>query len=192
MRPKAKLDAPPAPILGDASLIRFATDATMSVVSFTAQMLSVEDTSEFGVQPTEDHTPWREDLLAARFGRYVVIGRIGAGGMGRVYLARDEQVGREVAIKVLGGVPSGTHPTARFLREATIMGKLNHPNFAALYDLGEEDGVPYIVAEYVRGRSLADRLTDGPVPPKEAARVSWSSWREPCTMPMRLGSSTAI
>jgi serine/threonine protein kinase len=172
MRPKAKPDALPAPILGEASLIRFTTDATMSVVSFTTQLGSAEDTWRSGVKPTDEQAPPRADTSPTRFGRYVVISQIGQGGMSEIYLAWDEKVGREVAIKVLRRVWGGPTPRLRFLREAEIMGKLNHPNFTALYDVGEEGGVAYIVVEHLKGRSLGHRLKDGPTPPKEAANLA--------------------
>ncbi len=172
MRPKAKRDAPAAPILGEASLIRFTTDALTSVVSFATPTRSVGDTSASGAQPTEEQAPPGADSPPVRFGRYVVISRIGRGGLGEVYLAWDEKVGREVAIKVLRSVAGGTAWRARFLREATIMGKLNHQNFTSLYDVGEEGGVPYFVLEILKGRTLSQRLKDAPIQPNEAANLT--------------------
>ena len=105
------------------------------------------------------------------FGRYRVVEAIGAGGMGEVYRARDEQLNRDVAVKCL----SSTTPDAsrgRMRREAYALSKLNHPNIATVHDFGHEDGVDYVVMELIRGRSLADRLEDGPIPIAEAVAIA--------------------
>src|SRR5579864_7950649 len=104
-----------------------------------------------------------------KLGLYKVQSQLGAGGMGVVYLARDERLDRDVAIKVL---PPGliTDETARrrFRKEALALARLSHPNIAAVYDVGEQDGSDYLVMEYLAGQSLADRLKAGPLPIKEA------------------------
>jgi serine/threonine protein kinase len=171
IRPKTRPDLPSRPVLADESLIRYSTDAMMSVVLFTTPLPSEPDASEFGTRSTKGGLS-EGSLLPAEFGRYKVIGRIGAGGMGAVYRARDEQVGREVAIKVLRNVPGATLAMQSFLREASFLGKLNHPGFAALYDVGEERGTAYMVVEYVAGRSLAHLLRDAPLPPRSAAELT--------------------
>jgi eukaryotic-like serine/threonine-protein kinase len=94
--------------------------------------------------------------------------KIAAGGMGVVYRARDEQLERDVALKVL---PSGTlsDDSARrhFRREALALAKLNHPNIETVYEFGSQDDLDFLVMEYVSGRTLAERLVSGALPEKE-------------------------
>ena len=92
-------------------------------------------------------------------GRYRVAHVLGRGGMAVVYLARDDELERPVAIKVLAGhLADHTAFRDRFVREARLAAGLSHPNVVQIYDAGEDDGTPYIVMEYVDGRSLADEL----------------------------------
>ncbi len=99
-----------------------------------------------------------------RLGPYQILGRIGAGGMGEVYRARDTKLGREVAIKVLPPAFSAdAERVARFRREAQVLASLNHPHIAAIYGLEESDGVDALVLELVEGESLAERIARGPV-----------------------------
>src|SRR5271168_3997202 len=105
------------------------------------------------------------DDLPERFGPYQVEGRLGAGGMGQVYRARDTRLGREVAVKVI------THDKAddpglqaRFEREARAASALNHPNIVSVFDVGEQDGTHYIVTELVHGESLRATISRGRVP----------------------------
>ena len=84
---------------------------------------------------------------------------LGRGGMAVVYLARDDEPDRPVAIKVLAGhLADDSVFRDRFVREARLAAGLSHPNVVQIYDAGEDDGTPYIVMEYVDGRSLADEL----------------------------------
>jgi len=108
--------------------------------------------------------------LAGRvLGHYRVLDQIGAGGMGVVCRARDDRLGRDVAIKVLPPGSFGDEGARRrFRKEAQALAKLNHPNIATIYDVGEEDGLDYLVMELVAGESLADKLRTGPLPLKEA------------------------
>ena len=92
-------------------------------------------------------------------GRYRVADVLGRGGMAVVYLARDDELERPVAIKVLAGhLADDPVFRDRFIREARLAAGLSHPNVVQIYDAGEDDGNPYIVMEYVDGRSLADEL----------------------------------
>jgi serine/threonine-protein kinase len=104
-------------------------------------------------------------LPGTRLGRYQIGARIGAGGMGEVYQARDERLGRDVAIKVLAG-PFGDAADLRlrFEREAKAAARLSHPNIVAIHDVGEDAGVAYAVMELLRGETLRDRLRAGPLP----------------------------
>src|SRR5262249_59700050 len=87
-------------------------------------------------------------LPGARLGRYEIVERLGAGGMGEVYRARDSQLGREVAIKILPESLRGdAELRRRFEQEARLAGDLCHPNTLAVYDVGLEGDVPYLVSE---------------------------------------------
>jgi eukaryotic-like serine/threonine-protein kinase len=103
-------------------------------------------------------------------GRYHIDGALGHGGMATVYRARDEELGRLVAVKRLSEGLSGDEIfRERFLREARMAAGLSHPNIVAVFDVGEEDGVPYIVMECVEGRTLADLMAEsGAVDPDRA------------------------
>jgi eukaryotic-like serine/threonine-protein kinase len=102
--------------------------------------------------------------------RYVDEDTLGYGGMATVVLARDDQLGRQVAIKRLSAALTGDEVfRERFLREARMAGQLSHPNIVAVFDVGEDDGVPYIVMEYVEGETLADLMArSGPLDPDRA------------------------
>ncbi|MCZ6779001.1 MAG: protein kinase [Acidobacteria bacterium] len=107
-----------------------------------------------------------------RLGRYEVIRLLGAGGMGEVYLVKDERLEREVALKVL---PTGTladeSARKRFRREALALSKLNHPNIETVYDFDTEDGTDFLVMEYVAGQTLEEKLADGALPEKEVVTL---------------------
>ena len=111
-----------------------------------------------------------DDLAAgSRLGPYEVVALLGAGGMGRVYRARDPRLGREVAIKVLPHRALGDRTQlARFTREARAAGSLNHPNLLAVYDVGTETASPYVVTELLEGETLLERLRLGPLPVERA------------------------
>jgi serine/threonine protein kinase len=99
-----------------------------------------------------------------RLGPYEILSPLGAGGMGEVYRARDTRLERTVAIKVLLDQLSGSAEVRqRFEREAKAISQLSHPHICALYDVGNQDGVEYLVMEYLEGETLADRLVNGPL-----------------------------
>lgn len=107
-----------------------------------------------------------------RLGPYVIEAAAGAGGMGEVYKAKDTRLDRIVAIKVLPhGVADNPDVKARFDREAKTISSLNHPNICILHDVGHEDGIDYLVMEYIEGQTLAERLEDGPIPNHELFRI---------------------
>jgi serine/threonine protein kinase/dienelactone hydrolase len=112
-------------------------------------------------------------LSAGRqLGRYTVIEPIGSGGMGAVYRARDEKLERVVAIKILSpGLVTGDEARRRFRKEALALAKLSHPHIAAVYDVGEQDGVDYLVMECVPGQTLAAKLKNGPLPIEDATSI---------------------
>jgi eukaryotic-like serine/threonine-protein kinase len=101
----------------------------------------------------------------ARLGPYEIVSSLGAGGMGTVYRARDTRVGRTVAIKILhADAAADRDGRARFQREARLLSALSHPRVCALYDVGEENGLDFLVMEHLEGETLAARLERGPVP----------------------------
>ena len=101
-------------------------------------------------------------------GRYRVIDRLGAGGMGVVFRAQDEKLERVVAVKMLAPGILSEDARRHFRHEALALAKLNHSRIAAVYDAGEQEGSDYIVMELVQGESLAHKLRTGPMPLKEA------------------------
>src|SRR5260370_4462366 len=111
-------------------------------------------------------------MIGQTLGHYRILEKVGAGGMGVVYRARDEQLDRDVAVKVL---PSGTlsDDTARrhFRKEAMALAKLNHPNIETVYEFGTQDGTDFLVMEYVPGKTLAGRLSQGTLPEKEVVAL---------------------
>jgi hypothetical protein len=107
-----------------------------------------------------------------RLGPYEITAKLGEGGMGEVYRAKDTKLGREVAIKVLPVVVAGdAERLARFKREAQVLASLNHPNIAAIYGLDEANGTLFLVLEIVEGEDLAQRLKRGAIPVDEALDI---------------------
>jgi eukaryotic-like serine/threonine-protein kinase len=106
-------------------------------------------------------------------GPYEIVGPLGAGGMGEVYKARDTRLDRVVAIKVL---PSHLSDNAdlrtRFEREAKAISSLQHPNICTLFDVGSQDGIDFLVMEYLEGETLAERLSKGPLKVEEALKIA--------------------
>jgi eukaryotic-like serine/threonine-protein kinase len=113
-----------------------------------------------------------QDVLLG--GRYRLARMVGSGGMGTVWEAEDENLGRPVAVKVLSeSLAGGERAVRRFEREARAAARLSGPHVAAVYDFGRSEGRPYIVMELVRGETLADRLArEGRLPSQEAARIA--------------------
>ncbi len=108
-----------------------------------------------------------------RLGPYEIAAPIGAGGMGEVYRARDTRLDRTVAIKVLPSHLSGNaQMRERFEREARAVSSLNHPHICTLHDVGQQDGVHFLVMEHLEGETLATRLEKGALPQEEALRCA--------------------
>ena len=100
-------------------------------------------------------------LVGQRFGVYAIRSLLGVGGMGEVYRAHDDMLGREVAIKVLPpAFTADPERRARFEREARMLATLNHPHIGAIYGVEEADGVRGLVLELVEGETLAERIAD--------------------------------
>ena len=109
--------------------------------------------------------------VGARLGPYEIEEAIGAGGMGEVYRARDTRLERSVAIKVLAPhLAERPEHRQRLEREAKAISSLSHPHICPLYDVGHEDGVDFLVMEFIEGETLADRLARGPLPIEEVLR----------------------
>src|SRR5438552_1180098 len=105
--------------------------------------------------------------------QYKILERIGAGGMGEVYRARDTRVGRTVAIKVLpAAVADDPERRARFLREARASASLSHPNIAALYEIGEEQGHMFLAFEFVPGETLKVAIGGRPLNARRAVDLA--------------------
>jgi serine/threonine protein kinase len=206
LRSKSKPAARPTPILGDESLIRYTTDAMMSVVSFPsgsrgarpeqvnpAKASVGEPSSSPGDGMSSAQTPIEVvsdasdlsrtapmcadelEIPPQRLGNYLIIRLIGSGGMGAVYLARDEALARNVAIKLIrrGFLSSGFSLESLIVREAKAAAQLRHPNIVTIHNVGETDGRVFIVLEYINGRSLDHELREsGPLGTDEAAQLA--------------------
>jgi serine/threonine protein kinase/Tol biopolymer transport system component len=108
-----------------------------------------------------------------RIGAYTIVRQLGFGGAGEVWRAKDERLDRNVAIKVLlPHLSTDTEKLRRFAEEARAAGTLNHPNILTVHDVGEQDGMPYLVSECLEGRNLRERLKAGPMPAAEAIAVA--------------------
>ncbi len=111
--------------------------------------------------------------VGSRLAHYDVTALIGEGGMGQVYQATDTKLNRQVALKILPEA-FATDPDrlARFQREAQVLASLNHPGIAAIYGIEEQDGTRALVLELVEGPTLADRISEGPIPIDEALPIA--------------------
>jgi len=109
----------------------------------------------------------------ARIGPYEIVAPLGVGGMGEVYRARDPRLDRAVAIKILLS-PHGASPTQleRFQREAQSLARISHPHICTLHDVGQHDGVAFLVMELLEGETLAERLERGPIPIDQALVIA--------------------
>src|SRR5262245_15281471 len=109
----------------------------------------------------------------SRLGVHEIVGLLGAGGMGEVYLAHDTRLNRRVAIKVLpDAYANDSERVARFHREAQAVAALNHSGIATIYDFAEAGGTKFLVLELIEGPTLADRLQRGTVPIEEALGIA--------------------
>jgi serine/threonine protein kinase len=107
--------------------------------------------------------------MLERISHYRLLQRLGAGGMGEVYLGEDTQLGRKVAIKILPTESGGDEQAGiRLIREARAAATLDHHNICAVYEVGEDDGRTFIAMQYIQGETLAARITRGPLELKEA------------------------
>src|SRR5262245_33764237 len=110
------------------------------------------------------------DAAGQKIGKYEVLDVVGQGAIGTVYRARDPELARTVAIKVpRSGNLAGPQELDRFLREARSVAALRHPSIVTVHDVGQTDGVPYLVSDFVPGMTLADRLSARRPPFRESA-----------------------
>ena len=108
-----------------------------------------------------------------RLGPYEIQSAIGAGGMGEVYRARDTRLDRTVAVKVLPShLSADVELKQRLDREAKAISGLQHPNICTLFDVGSQDGVDFLVMEFLEGQTLADRLKKGPLPLDQTLKIA--------------------
>jgi tetratricopeptide (TPR) repeat protein len=111
-------------------------------------------------------------MIGERLGHYLILGKLGAGGMGVVYRARDTRLERDVALKVLpAGLLSDPEARRRFRNEALALARLNHPNICSVFDFNSEADIDFLVMEYVPGVSLDQRLADGTLTLEEVPRI---------------------
>jgi len=112
-------------------------------------------------------------LSGTKLGPYEIQSPLGAGGMGEVYRARDTRLDRSVAIKILPShLSDNPEARQRFDREARAISSLNHPNICTLHDVGHQDGVDFLVMEFLQGETLANRLLKGPLSPDEVLKYA--------------------
>jgi len=108
-----------------------------------------------------------------KLGPYEVVAPLGAGGMGEVYRAKDTRLGRDVAIKVLPpALAKDADRLARFEQEARVLGALNHPNLLGIFDVGSENGLQYLVSEFLEGKTLRERLSEGALAQRKVIEYS--------------------
>ncbi|MCI4355345.1 MAG: protein kinase, partial [Thermoplasmata archaeon] len=105
----------------------------------------------------------------ARVGPYEIVSPLGEGGMGQVFKARDSRLSRDVALKIIRtDAPVNKSDLDRFTDEARAASLLSHPNIVTVYDVGDQDGSPYIISELLEGETLRARLAAGPLPGRKA------------------------
>lgn len=158
------------PALESGTLNSSSSDGFASAASHAAYPLFTATMEATG--PPTEHAP-AERAPGIRIGRYELRDELGRGGMGVVYSARDPELGREVALKVVrAGQDANDSQRRRFSREARAVARLKHPNIVEVYDMGTYEGGLYYTMEYVAGTSLARRIAGVPVEPRVAARLA--------------------
>ena len=111
-------------------------------------------------------------MIGSKIGRYKVVERLGAGGMGEVFKAEDTTLGRSVALKFLATRLLGDEEAkTRFLREAKAAAAVRHPNICTVFEVGEEAGKTFLAMDYLEGESLEELIEKGPLPIKDASDI---------------------
>ena len=112
-------------------------------------------------------------MIGRRLGPYEVLAKLGEGGMGEVYRARDTRLDRDVAIKILPpALAADAAFQERFDREARTLSRLDHPHICGVHDVGTEGGAAYLVMPLLEGETLAARIARGPLPAGDALRIA--------------------
>ena len=111
------------------------------------------------------------ESVPVRIGHYAIVRKLGEGGMGVVYAARDERLERTVAVKTMSSLASDDTARKRFWREARAAASVNHPNVCQIHEIGEDSGTLFIAMELLEGESLADRLQRGPLSVSETVPI---------------------
>jgi serine/threonine protein kinase/tetratricopeptide (TPR) repeat protein len=124
-----------------------------------------------GAQPPKPQPAADSHGVPARLGHYRITGKLGEGGMGVVYSARDERLGRTVALKTMASVANDEPARKRFWREARAAASVSHPNICQIYEIGEDGGELFIAMELLEGASLADEMKRGPMSVSQAAPI---------------------
>jgi hypothetical protein len=122
-------------------------------------------------EPIGSNTPLEPAMLFT-LGHYRITSKLGEGGMGVVYAAHDERLGRRVALKMISKAATDDRARERLWREARAAASLNHPNVCQLYEIGEEKGELFLAMELLEGESLAVRLLRGPLRCAEAVQIA--------------------
>src|SRR6266496_3136745 len=127
-----------------------------------------EHTTSLSHRPQYNPVNFMSLIPGTRLGSYEIVALLGAGGMGEVYRARDSELNRDVAVKVLANLSRDPDRLRRFEQEARAAAALNHPNILAVYQMGTHDGAPYLVSELLEGSTLRDPLLRGGVSVRKA------------------------
>ncbi len=153
---------------GDETLRR----EVQSLLTYAAEAESFLERPAVDIAPKPPGESYEATLVGRTISHYQVLSLLGAGGMGEVYLARDPRLDRTVALKILpGDLAVDPDRMLRFAREARAASALNHPNVATIYDVGESDGIHFIVMEHVEGETIAARI-GRPLTPSEIVDVA--------------------
>jgi serine/threonine protein kinase/Tfp pilus assembly protein PilF len=138
-----------------------------SLLTYASEAESFLERPAVDIAPTPPGESHEATLVGRTISHYQVLSLLGAGGMGEVYLARDPRLDRTVALKILPEeFAADADRMQRFTREARAASALNHPNVAAIYDVGESDGIPFIAMEHVEGETLLARIGGRLTPPE--------------------------
>ena len=140
--------------------------------AFGSEVSSEQVGGDVSISPAGQSTDGRTRPLPAGFADFELLEELGRGGMGVVYRAHQKSLDRIVALKiVLAGSAATRADLARFRGEAETAAQLNHPHIVPVYEVGEHNDLPYFTMRYVQGSTLAERLVDGPLPARGAARI---------------------
>src|ERR1700735_2034624 len=111
-------------------------------------------------------------MIGSGLGHYLIIEKIGAGGMGEVYRPHDEQLDRDVALKVLpAGMLADEAARRQFRKEALALARLNHPNIETIYEFATQDGVDFLAMELIAGLTLSQKMNAGLLPNQETLKL---------------------